>query len=95
LRGELIAIPESSDPGNGIKGFDGVYSSDDLIVITANIVSAQVTRCLSYLVRIGAVANNIAKIYDPIVRWRNVQACLESFEIAVNVASTRMRKRGL
>ena len=54
-------------------------------MVAANKNRAKLAYAFRHFIGIGAIADDIAKIEDTIMRWRRLQAGLQGFQIRMNV----------
>ena len=86
LRSELVLCPERGGGGQRVEILQLQQAGGGLVMIAPNKNFPQAAGSIGHFVRRSAVADNIAKIHDGIVRRSGREAGLQRFEIGVNVA---------
>jgi len=68
-------------------------TTDGFVVVTAHEDCPQFTRSLDDLVRAGAVSDDVAQIHHQVMGGGGGQTCLESLEVAVDIAEQKNAHR--
>src|SRR3954463_5448405 len=86
---ELIAVPKRGQPRDGIKIFDAINTRNHLVVVAADESSTKFTHASRDFIWIGVISDDIAQVDHNVRRWRDRQARLQSFQIAVDITQKK------
>ena len=89
IAGQLIAVPECGEAGDRIKTLDRINAGHYFIVIPANNGPAELAHARRDLIWTGVVSDDIAQVDHNVCRWRDGQARLQCFQIAVDVTQEK------
>ena len=89
IAGQLVAVPERGQAGYRIKTLDRINPSHYFVVVAADESSAKLPHARRDFIWTGVVSDDIAQVDHNVCRWRDGQARLQCFQIAVDVTQEK------